>query len=231
MEITAPKNTVGTYQLAVTGTSSTPLRTHQLTISVQVSPCLIATATYGSELAPQVQFLRDFRDRQIMNTFAGSNFMTAFNAWYYSFSPAVAQYEIQTPAARSIARIILYPLMRILGLSELTFAAFGSASEFGALTAGLLAGALIGLTYLALPVFCILWPLRRRISATAKRRTIKTMIFMFTLLLAGFALSEILGLPVMMMVSSSGLVLAALAAGSLLPTIVAAEHKRTTQPG
>jgi streptogramin lyase len=231
MEITASKNTVGTYQFTVTATSTTPSRSHQLTISVRVSPCIIATATYGSELAPQVQFLRDFRDRQIMNTFAGSNFMTAFNAWYYSFSPAVAQYELQTPAARSIARTVLYPLMGILGLSELTFVAFGSTSEFGALVAGLLAGALIGLTYLALPVFCILWPLRRRISATAKGSTIKTMIFMFTLLLVGFALSEMLALPVMMMVSSAGLVLAALAAGSLLPAILAAELKRTTKAG
>jgi hypothetical protein len=231
MEITAPKNTVGTYHFTITATSTTPSRTHQLTISIQVSPCLIATATYGSALAPQVQFLRDFRDRQIMNTFAGSNFMTVFNAWYYSFSPAVAQYELQTPAARSIARVILYPLMGILGLSELTFLAFGPASEFGALAAGLLAGALIGITYLALPLFCILWPLRRRINATRKGRVIKTIIFMFTLLLVGFTLSEMLALPVMMMVSSAGLVLTALAAGSLLPAIVAAELKRTTRAG
>ena len=231
IEITAPKNTVGDYQFTVTATATTPSRTHQLTISVRVSPCIIATATYGSELAPQVQFLRNFRDRQIMNTFAGSNFMTAFNAWYYSFSPAVAQYELQTPAARSLARAVLYPLIGILGLSEMTFVAFGSASEFGALAAGLLAGALIGLTYLALPIFCMIWPLRRRISATAKGRTVKIIIFMFALLLVGFTLSEMLVLPAMMMVSSAGLVLAAIAAGSLLPAILAAELKRTTQAG
>jgi peptide/nickel transport system substrate-binding protein len=226
MEITAPKNTVGTYQLTVTGASTTPSRTHQLTISLRVSPCLIATATYGSELAPQVQFLRDFRDRQIMNTFAGSNFMTAFNAWYYSFSPTVAQYETQTPVARAIARTALYPLMGILGLAEATFTAFGSASEFGALAAGLLAGTLIGLTYLALPVLCMLWPARRRIAAV-KGRTMKTTACMLTLLLSGFAISEILALPVLMMLSSAGLVLTALIAGSILPALVAAELKRT----
>lgn len=93
MQIVALKNTSGNYQLTITATSSNPSRTHQIVISVRVSPCLIATATFGSELAPQVQFLRDFRDKQIMQTFAGSNFMVAFNAWYYSFSPAVAQYE------------------------------------------------------------------------------------------------------------------------------------------
>jgi streptogramin lyase len=227
MEITAPKNTVGNYQLTVTGSSSTPSRTHQLTISIQVSPCLIATATYGSELAPQVQFLRDFRDQQIMNTFAGSNFMTAFNAWYYSFSPGVAQYESQTPAARSIAKVALYPLMRILRLSKTTFLAFGPVSETGALAAGLLAGALIGITYLALPLFCMLWPLRRRISATANARVMRTTICMLALLLLGFIISEMFALPVLMMVSSAGLVLAALIVGSLLPALIAAEFKRT----
>ena len=228
MEITAPKNTVGNYQLTVTGTSTNPSRTHHVTISLSVSPCLIATATYGSALAPQVQFLRDFRDRQIMNTFAGSNFMTAFNAWYYSFSPGVAQYESQTPAARTMARIALYPLMAILRLSESTFVAFGSTSEIGALTAGLLAGALLGLTYLALPVFCVLWLVRRRISTTVRRRVIKTAVCIFSALLVAFAISEILTLPVMMMFSSAGLVLTAIAAGSLLPALLASKLKRTT---
>ena len=227
MEITAPKNTVGNYQLTITGVSSTPSRTHSLTVSVQVSPCLIATATYGSPLAPQVQFLRNFRDQQIMNTFAGSNFMTVFNAWYYSFSPAVAQYELQTPAVRSVARVVLDPLIGILKLSESTFIAFGPASEIGALVAGLLAGALIGLTYLALPLFCILWPLRRRISSSAKGRVVKTTGCMLIVLLFGFVIAEAFALPALMMLSSAGLVLAALIAASLLPALVVAEFRRT----
>ena len=226
IEITAPKNTVGNYVLTVTGSSSVPQRTHQLTISVQVSPCLIATATYGSALAPQVQLLRSFRDQHIMNTFAGSNFMTAFNAWYYSFSPAVAQYERQTPAARNIAKVVLYPLMGILRLSESTFVAFGSASEVGALAAGLLAGALLGITYLALPLFCILWSFRRRIPAKARTRFVNTTICVFAMLLIGFVISEILALPVIMMISSAGLVLTALMVGSLLPTVAVAVLRR-----
>jgi len=210
----------------VTGSSSVPQRTHQLTISVQVSPCLIATATYGSALAPQVQLLRSFRDQHIMNTFAGSNFMTAFNAWYYSFSPAVAQYERQTAAARNIAKVVLYPLMGILRLSESTFVAFGTASEVGALAAGLLAGALLGITYLALPLFCVLWSLRRRIPAKARARFVNTTLCVFALLLIGFVISEILALPVIMMISSAGLVLTALMVGSLLPTVAVAVLRR-----
>ena len=224
MVITAPKNTVGTYQLTVTGTSFTPSRTHQFVISVQVSPCLIATATYGSELAPQVQFLRDFRDQQIMNTFAGSNFMTAFNAWYYSFSPAVARYESTNPTARVLAKTVLYPLIGILQISSSTFSLFGFAPEFAALVTGLLAGSLIGLAYFSFPAFCTLWLLKRRLSAQAKGRVMRMMTRGFATLLVAFLISEVFALPVSMMISSAGLVLAALVAGSLLPALVAIEH-------
>jgi len=226
MVITAPKNTVGTYQLTVTGSSATPSRTHQILISVQVSPCLIATATYGSELAPQVQFLRDFRDQQIMNTFAGSNFMTAFNAWYYSFSPGVAKYESTSPTARVLAKTVLYPLIGILKISSSTFSLFGFAPEFAALVTGLLAGSLIGLAYFACPAFCILWLLKRRLSAQGKRRVVRVMTTGFAILLFAFLISEVFALPFSMMISSACLVLAALVAGSLLPALIAIEYIR-----
>ncbi|HUU49295.1 MAG TPA: fibronectin type III domain-containing protein, partial [Nitrosopumilaceae archaeon] len=47
--------------------------------------CLIATAAYGSEMAPQVQFLREIRDNKVMSTESGVSFMTGFNQFYYSF--------------------------------------------------------------------------------------------------------------------------------------------------
>ena len=49
--------------------------------------CLIATATYGSELAPQVQKLRELRDNSLLTTTSGIQFMNTFNDAYYSFSP------------------------------------------------------------------------------------------------------------------------------------------------
>ena len=42
--------------------------------------CLIATAAYGSEMAPQVQLLREIRDNQLMSTDSGISFMTGFNS-------------------------------------------------------------------------------------------------------------------------------------------------------
>ena len=59
--------------------------------------CLIATAAYGSEMAPQVQLLREIRDNTVLQTQSGTSFMTAFNTFYYTFSPAIADYERENP--------------------------------------------------------------------------------------------------------------------------------------
>jgi peptide/nickel transport system substrate-binding protein len=118
----------------------------------QPSGCLIATAAFGSEFAPQVQELRAFRDGIAMQTFAGTNFMTAFDAWYYSFSPAVADYERRSPLLQSIVRAGVYPLIGILDLSVFTYDLLvfaGANSEIGVVVAGLTASSLIGLVYIA----------------------------------------------------------------------------------
>ena len=52
------------------------------TVSEEGGGCLIATAAYGSEMAPQVQFLREIRDNKVLNTESGSSFMTGFNQFY-----------------------------------------------------------------------------------------------------------------------------------------------------
>ena len=54
--------------------------------------CLIATAAYGSEMAPQVQLLREIRDNQLMNTESGKSFMSGFNELYYSFQSNNCRY-------------------------------------------------------------------------------------------------------------------------------------------
>jgi streptogramin lyase len=226
MQIVAFKDTTGTYQLTITGTSSNPSRTHQLVISVRVSPCIIATATFGSELAPEVQFLRGFRDQQIMQTFAGSNFMTVFNAWYYSFSPTVAQYEYTHSTTRFMIKQALYPLMGILHLASSTYALLGFEPEAAALVAGIIASSLIGVAYLALPISGVLWLERRRISAKTKGRVAKWLAIAFVTLLAGFGVSEVFAIPVLMMGASAALVLTVLLAGSIVPGLVLVEHAK-----
>ena len=78
--------------------------------------CLIATATYGSELAPQVQQLREIRDNVVLNTESGLAFMSTFNQLYYSFSPSVADFERENPAFREVMKLGLTPLLSTLSV-------------------------------------------------------------------------------------------------------------------
>ena len=89
--------------------------------------CLIATAAFGSEMAPQVQFLREIRDNTVLQTESGTNFMTGFNQLYYSFSPVVANYERENPAFKEVVKITLTPLLTSLTL--LQYADIDSESE------------------------------------------------------------------------------------------------------
>ena len=80
--------------------------------------CLIATAAYGSELAPQVQLLREIRDNQLMNTESGSAFMSTFNEAYYSFSPIIADMERESPVFKEIVKAGLTPMLSTLTIME-----------------------------------------------------------------------------------------------------------------
>lgn len=113
----------------------------------QPSGCLIATAAFGSELTPQVQYLRHFRDNYILSTASGSAFMNSFNSVYYSFSPQVADYEREQPWLQATVKTALYPLFGILTATERTHATVGG--EAGAILAGATASSLIGAVYLA----------------------------------------------------------------------------------
>ncbi|MDC0522413.1 hypothetical protein OAO04_01260 [Nitrosopumilus sp.] len=80
--------------------------------------CLIATAAYGSELAPQVQQLREIRDNKLMNTESGSAFMSGFNELYYTFSPTIADMERESPMFKEAVKLGLTPMLSTLSIME-----------------------------------------------------------------------------------------------------------------
>jgi hypothetical protein len=80
--------------------------------------CLIATATYGSEMATEVQQLRELRDNQLLQTASGTQFMGMFNDVYYSFSPIVADYERENPLFKEVIKIAITPMISSLSLME-----------------------------------------------------------------------------------------------------------------
>jgi hypothetical protein len=80
------------------------------------SGCLIATAAFGSELAPQVQLLREVRDNVLFSTSAGTSFMGGFNSVYYAFSPTVADWERSNPAFKEIVKTAITPMLSTLSI-------------------------------------------------------------------------------------------------------------------
>jgi len=112
--------------------------------------CLIATATYGSEMAPQVQQLRELRDNQLLQTASGTQFMGTFNDIYYSFSPIIADYERENPMFKEIVKVGLTPMLSSLAIME------NAESESEVISLGLSVIALNLGMYIGLPAFGIL---------------------------------------------------------------------------
>ena len=119
--------------------------------------CLIATASFGSELAPQVQMLREVRDNVLLSTHSGTLFMDGFNTVYYSFSPQIANLENENLIFKETVRIFITPL--ITALSVMTLAEENSEFQvilFGISTIGLIVG-----MYVVAPV-AVIWKIHTR---------------------------------------------------------------------
>ena len=94
----------------------TVLKNNVCVAGEQGGGCLIATAAFGSEMAPQVQFLREIRDGTVLQTQSGSAFMTGFNQFYYSFSPVIADYERENIAFKEAVKITITPMLTSLAI-------------------------------------------------------------------------------------------------------------------
>ena len=89
--------------------------------------CLIATATYGSEMTLEVQQLRELRDNSLLQTKSGTSFMEVFNDVYYSFSPIIADMEREHPVFKEIIKLAITPM--ISSLSVLNYVDMDSEAE------------------------------------------------------------------------------------------------------
>ena len=168
--------------------------------------CLIATAAFGSELSPQVQFLREYRDNVIMSTAIGSSFINAFNAVYYTFSPTVADAERNNPILQELVKTGITPLLGILQITKLT--SVGN-SEISVLTSGIMASSLIGATYF-LPA-----GLASKSIRESSRPRIKIVIMVISISLALTLISSVIGNVQFGMISTSALVLSLIGTGAI----------------
>lgn len=113
--------------------------------------CLIATAAYGTELAPQVQMLREIRDNTLLSTTSGTSFMAGFNQAYYAFSPAVADLERDNPMFRDAVRVAITPMISTLSIMSVADAG----SETQVLGLGISVIVLNLAMYVAAPVLVV----------------------------------------------------------------------------
>jgi hypothetical protein len=168
--IITSKNETGNFSINVNATDLGSGISHTVDVKAQVNSegggCLVATAAYGTEMAPQVQFLREIRDNTLFSTTSGASFMTAFNQWYYSFSPTIADWERENPAFKEAVRILITPM--ISTLSIMTLAEHGS--ELQVLGLGISVIALNLGIYIVAPTALVLQVRRHYRSQTHHRR-------------------------------------------------------------
>ncbi len=69
--------------------------------------CFIATAAFGSDMAPEVQSFRDFRNKYLLPFSWGQQFVKT----YYKYSPKYAAMISQSETAKIIVRGALWPLL------------------------------------------------------------------------------------------------------------------------
>jgi hypothetical protein len=139
-----------------------------------------------------------------MRTQAGSSFMLAFNTWYYSFSPGVANYISGHWVERGVMKAVLYPLVGILSLTSNLYQSTSAFPELAVLLSGLLASTLIGAFYLGLPLSLVRAKVRRLRRLAGLDRYLA-----YALLggIAAFTVGEAFRSQTLLMISSTTIVL------------------------
>lgn len=222
---TNTQSSVNTFVSTIpTTTTSYSAYTNIVTQKGVSNSCPVSYVTNGNRLQPYAQFLRNFRDNQIQNTTAGRTFLTTFNAWYYSWAPALAYSAATSPWVYRAVQAGVVPLLGILYASYYSYNLVAPLSpEVAAMTAGVVAASLIGLAYVAPVAYLVTRLLRRRIRLNLSTRSLAPTTLWLTgsifLLVAAYATNSTTALAF----GTVNLALSALSAGSLAGTKVLTE--------
>ena len=141
----APATTTGTTQTTIT--------------IVAPTHCVIATAAFGSAIAPEVAYMRYVRDELIGSTHLGRTLVDAFNAFYYSWSPLIARIVGSSSFLQAAFRILLLPVALAVYAAALSFVVISGmtgSADAASVFAFLLAASMCVVAYAVLPlVVCL----------------------------------------------------------------------------
>jgi len=157
------KITMGLSPEEIPTTTTTSVTTEETAVGSR--RCMIATAAYGSEVAYEVKYMRYVRDELVGSSRTGRLLVAGWNAFYYAWSPAVAQAVSGSQVIRAIFRILLLPLVGIVHVAALTYwVVFNitGASDLASLAAFVEPAFLSISMYAALPVLAVEWLLTER---------------------------------------------------------------------
>jgi len=166
------------------------------------SDCLIVTATFGSPMASEVQLVRDFRDDTIKQDYLGSRYVTALNAIYYSFSPAVSRAIDENPSVKPVMRIVLAPLIGIVLLSQGMYSLLSFSPGFATVVFIVFGGALVGFVYIMPLMLSALWVAGEKRWQIPALSSLKPLVFLWVGLLAALVLSAVLKIDLIAVLSS-----------------------------
>jgi hypothetical protein len=168
--------------------------------------CLIVTAAFGSPLASEVQLVRDYRDGTIRQSYTGSQFFLGFNAWYYSFSPAVADFIATHPLAKAVMQVCLVPLLAIVLLSQNLHGMLGFSPEFATVCVLLFGAGFYSLVYILPPAFLSVWLAQRKGWKVPAPGRMKPVLLVWFSLLCGLITGIFLSFDLLTIVTSGLLV-------------------------
>lgn len=143
---------VGTTEACAAPAAATG--TTQTTIQTGTPTCIIATAAFGSAMAPEVVHMRYVRDKLIGSTRAGRMLVEAFNTFYYSWSSSLASAIAPSSALRAIFRVLLLPLVWTVHAAGISFSAVSALTgnaHLASVAAFLLAACMSFASYVAVP--------------------------------------------------------------------------------
>ena len=198
----------GTFTLLIQAKVDDVTKTATLTVTIREKKCIIATATYGSELSPEVMFLRKFRDNIVLSTYSGIRFYAAFDAFYYSWSPYFAQFMHQNLWTKTPMKILLYPLIGGLYLSSiLSLPIIGINPEVSVYVAGALSSIFIALFYFTPLALIVTILLRNKLSKIDVGKTFLYMIIILLGFITVSAFASLFKLDTLLTFGTSGYIL------------------------